>query len=433
MSDVEAALARLADRRPRIIDLSLDRMFAALERLGNPHHKLPPAFHVAGTNGKGSTIAFLRAALESAGKTVHVYTSPHLVRFNERIVVAGEEISDARLIDLLARCEERVGDTQLTYFEATTCAAFLAFAEAPADYAIIEVGLGGRLDATNVIDNPLATLVTAVDLDHQQFLGETIAAVASEKAGIFRRDAPAVIAPQSPEAMAVLEDCAQKAGAKLHASGMQWNAFAEHGRLTYQDETTLSDLNAPRLAGAHQIQNAGTAVAAVKATGIDVGDDALSRGLASAQWPARLQRLTRGPLIDLAQDLLGEAPEIWLDGGHNPHAGRAVARAMADMEERNARPLVMIAGMQANKDAAGYFAPFEGIVSKVFAVAATKENVATPQEVESAAKQSGHDARACSSLEEALGLACAHTKNDPPRILISGSLFLAGEILKTHD
>ena len=408
-------------------------MFAALERLGDPHKKMPPAFHVAGTNGKGSTIAFLRAALESAGKTVHVYTSPHLVRFNERIIVAGEEISDARLIDLLARCEERVGDTQLTYFEATTCAAFLAFAETPADFAIIEVGLGGRLDATNVFDNPLATLVTAVDLDHQQFLGDTIAAVASEKAGIFRKNTPAVIALQSPEAMAVLEDCAQKAGAQLHASGMQWNVFAEHGRLIYQDEARLSDLDAPRLAGAHQIQNAGTAVAAIKAAGLDIDNAALSRGLASAQWPARLQRLTRGPLIDLAQQILGEAPEVWLDGGHNPHAGRAVARCMADMEERNARPLVMIAGMQANKDAKGYFAPFVGIVSKVFAVAAAAESVAAPEEVEAAARQIGHDAQACASLEDAMGLACAHTKNDPPRILISGSLFLAGEVLKTHS
>lgn len=433
MSDVEAVLARLADRRPRIIDLSLDRMVTALARLGDPQKQLPPVFHVAGTNGKGSTIAFLRAMLEAAGKSVHVYTSPHLVRFNERIVVARAEISDAALIDLLERCENLVGDTQLTYFEATTCAALLAFAETPADYAIIEVGLGGRLDATNVFDRPLATIATAVDLDHQQFLGETLSEVAAEKAGIFRKGVPAVIAPQSPDAMAVLEKHASEARALVHAFGMQWNAYAEHGRMIYQDDNGLSDLDLPRLAGAHQIENAGTAIAAIKASGLELGDAILSEGIVSARWPARLQRLTRGPLVELARSLLGEAPEIWLDGGHNPHAGRAVARAMADMEERNARPLMMIAGMQANKDAVGFFAPLVGIVSKVFAVAAKQGSVASPQEVEAAARSAGHDTQTCASLEQAMRLACTHKKNEQPRILIGGSLYLAGEILSSND
>lgn len=432
MSDVEAVLARLADRRPRIIDLSLDRMVTALARLGEPHKHLPPVFHIAGTNGKGSTIAFLRAILERAGKSVHVYTSPHLVRFNERIVVASGEISDPALIDLLQRCEDLVGDTQLTYFEATTCAALLAFAESSADYAIIEVGLGGRLDATNVFDQPLVTVATAVDLDHQQFLGETHSAVAAEKAGIFRKGAPAVIAPQLPDVMAVLETHAREAGALMHAFGMQWNAYTEHGRLIYQDETGLSDLDPPRLAGVHQIENAGTAIAAINAAGLVLDDAILSAGLTSARWPARMQRLTRGPLVDLAQSLLGEAPEIWLDGGHNPHAGRAVARAIADMEERNARPLMMIAGMQSNKDAVGYFAPFIGIVSEVFAVAAKQGSVASPQEVEDAARGAGHAAEACASLEQAMRFACTRNKNEPPRILIGGSLYLAGEILAAN-
>ncbi len=433
MSEVEAVLARLAERRPRIIDLSLNRMVTALARLGDPHKHLPPVFHVAGTNGKGSTIAFLRAILEAAGKSVHVYTSPHLVRFNERIVVAGKEISDAALIDLLERCEDHVGDTQLTYFEATTCAAFLAFAETPADYAIIEVGLGGRLDATNVFSKPLATVATAVDLDHQQFLGETLSVIASEKAGIFRNSVPAVIAPQSPDVMAVLEERAREAGAPIHAFGMQWNAYVEHGRMIYQGENSLADLDLPRLAGAHQIENAGTAIAAINAAGLVIDDAILSSGLVSAHWPARMQRLTRGPLVDLAGSLLGEAPEIWLDGGHNPHAGRAVARALADMEERNARPLMMIAGMQANKDAVGYFAPLVGIVSEIFAVAASNEGVASSEEVELAARSAGHVVKACATLEQAMRLACAHKENKPPRILIGGSLYLAGEVLKTHS
>ncbi len=433
MSDVEAVLARLADRRPRIIDLSLDRMATALARLGDPQKQMPPVFHVAGTNGKGSTIAFLRAMLEAAGRSVHVYTSPHLVRFNERIVVAGAEISDTALIDLLKHCENLIGDTQLTYFEATTCAALLAFAETPADYAIIEVGLGGRLDATNVFDRPLATIATAVDLDHQEFLGKTLSAVAAEKAGIFRKGVPAVIAPQSPDAMAVLETRACEAGALVYAFGMQWNAYTEHGRMIYQDDNGLSDLDLPRLAGAHQIENAGTAIAAIKAAGLVLDDAVLSEGLTSARWPARLQRLTHGALIELAHSLLGEAPEIWLDGGHNPHASRAVARAMSDMEERNPRPLIMIAGMQANKDAVGFFAPLVGIVSKVFTVAAKQGSVASPQAVEEAARSAGQDAQACVSLEQAMRLACTHNKNEPPRILIGGSLYLAGEILASND
>ncbi len=432
MSDVETVLARVAARRPKVIDLSLDRVFAALSRLGDPHKRLPPVFHVAGTNGKGSTVAYLRAVLEAAGKSVHVYTSPHLVRFNERIVVAGNEIADADLIDALERCDKAVGEQKLTYFETTTCAAFLAFAERRADYLLLEVGLGGRLDATNVLDAPLAAVVTAIDMDHQQFLGDTLAKIAAEKAGIFRKDAPAVIGRQSPEAMAVLQARAEEVGAKVFAFGRQWDAWSEHGRLIYQDETGLCDLSAPKLIGAHQIDNAALAVATLRAAGLDLSDDALSAGLAEAFWPGRLQRLTRGPLIDRAHELLGDAPEIWLDGGHNPGAGRAVAAAMAQLEERSPKPLVMIAGMQANKDAAGYFASFADIAETVFTVAAAHNGAALPEELADAAQGAGLNARACASIDEALGLACANRDGAPPRLLISGSLFLAGEILREN-
>ena len=433
MTDVEAALARLAERRPRIIDLSLDRMKEALRRLGNPQLKLPPVLHVAGTNGKGSTIAFMRAMLEAAGKRVHVYTSPHLVHFNERIVVAGEEIDDASLIGLLERCEEAVGDTQLTYFEATTCAAILSFAETPADFTIMEVGLGGRLDATNVFEQPLVTVATAIDIDHQQFLGETISEIAAEKAGIFRKGVPAVIGPQSPEAFAVLERIAEEQRAPIHAFGMQWNAFIEHGRMIYQDDDGLSDLDSLALLGAHQIENAGTAVAALKAAKLNIDDAVLSAGLKSAKWPGRLQRLKEGPLVDQARTGFSAQPEIWLDGGHNPHAGRAIARALADMEDRDARPLVLIAGFQANKDAAGYFASFAGIAAGVYAVSSFSENAAPFEAIDEAAQVAGIPATECHSIEDAIEKIAMRYKKEPPRVLIGGSLYLAGEVLKLNS
>lgn len=433
MSKVEALLARVAARRPRVIDLSLDRVFAALARMGDPHKKLPPVFHVAGTNGKGSTVAFLRSILEAAGKSVHVYTSPHLVRFNERIVVAGREIEDDALIDALERCDRAVGEEKLTYFETTTCAALLAFAETAADYAIIEVGLGGRLDATNVFDRPLACLITPVDLDHQQFLGDTLSLIAAEKAGILRAGVPAVIGVQAPDAMATIEARAEEIGAPLFAFARQWQVYAEHGRMIYQDEAGLCDLDAPRLPGAHQIANAGLAVAALRAAELGLSDGVLSEGVASARWPARLQRLTRGPLVDLARDLLGGAPEIWLDGGHNPHAGRAVAAVMAGFEERNSRPLVMISGMQANKDAEGYFSAFSGLAAKLYAVAADHSGVAPVEEVARAAAAVGLDTEIGPSVGAALRRACEDNAKEPPRFLISGSLYLAGEILKENS
>ena len=432
MSKVEALLDRIAARRPRVIDLSLDRVFAALSRLGDPHQHLPPVFHVAGTNGKGSTVAFLRSVLEAAGKSVHVYTSPHLVRFNERIVVAGREIGDDALIDALERCDRAIGGDRLTYFETTTCAALLAFAETPADYAVIEVGLGGRLDATNVFERPLASLITPVDLDHQQFLGDTLALIAGEKAGILRSGAPAVIGVQAPEAMATIEARAEEIGAPLFAFARQWQVYAEHGRLIYQDEAGLCDLDPPRLPGDHQIANAGLAVAALRAAGLRIADGVVSRGLSAARWPGRLQRLTRGPIVDLAAGLLGAQPEIWLDGGHNPHAGRAVAAAVAGFEERNAKPLIMISGMQANKDAEGYFAAFAGLAAKLYAVAADHQGVAPAAEAAAAARAAGLDVEVAGTVETALRRACAGKADEPPRLLISGSLYLAGEILREN-
>ena len=432
MTKIEEVLASVAARRPQLIDLSLDRVFAVLDRLGAPHRKLPPVFHVAGTNGKGSTVAFLRAILEAAGKSVHVYTSPHLVRFNERIVVAGNEIEDDALIDALLRTDTAAGADKLTYFETTTCAAFLAFAETPADYSIIEVGLGGRLDATNVFDKPLAAVVTPVDLDHQQFLGDTLAEVAAEKAGIFRANAPAVIGAQSPDAMARLVSIAEATGAQVNAFGQEWQVFAEHGRLIFQDDQGLADLDPPKLPGAHQFENAGLAIAALRAAGLSLPNAVLSAGLVSAHWPARMQRLRTGPLIDAARARFGDGVEVWLDGGHNPHAGKAVAHTLAQMQDANSRPLVMISGMQANKDASGYFENFVGLVRKVYAVAADHEGVAPASEVAGAASAAGLDAVSFETIEGALEAVSADQKNEPPRIFIGGSLYLAGEILRDN-
>lgn len=429
MTDPQAVLERIAARRPVLIDLGLERMFAALEALGDPHRRLPPVFHIAGTNGKGSTVAYLKSILEAAGNSVHVFTSPHLVRFNERIVLAGREISDDCLVDVLTRCDREVGAKSLTFFEATTCAAFLAFSETPADYLILETGLGGRLDATNVIDRPLAALITPVAYDHQQFLGDTLEEIAGEKAGIFRPGAPAVIGPQSPAAMQALAAAAARIGADLFAYGHSWNVFLEHGRMVYQDENGLCDLSPPRLIGNHQIPNAGLAIAGLRAAAIALDDAVLSAGIESAAWPARLQRLKRGPIVAYAQAQCAQT-EIWLDGGHNPHAAEALAAALADLEEKSPRPLVLISGMQETKDHQGFFVPFAGIARAVFTVQANHDGAASASAIAEAATRAGLAARPCVSIDEAVRRAVE--SKEAIRILICGSLYLAGEILRDN-
>ncbi|MBY0422359.1 MAG: bifunctional folylpolyglutamate synthase/dihydrofolate synthase [Parvularculaceae bacterium] len=428
MADPLDVLARLAERRPVLIDLGLERMLAALARLGDPHKRLPPTLHVAGTNGKGSTCAYLRAILEANGHSVHVFTSPHLVRFNERIVVAGREISDEALADVLIRCDVEVGSKALTFFEATTCAAFLAFAETPADYLVLEVGLGGRLDATNVVDNPLVTAITPVGLDHMQFLGDTVEKIAFEKAGILKRGAPAAIGPQTPGALDVIERQAARVGAPLFAYGSSWTAWSEQGRLLYQDDDGLSDLDAPRLLGQHQILNAGLAVATAKAAGLGLSDKTLSQGVAAARWPARMQRLRSGPIVALAE-AAGD-PEVWLDGGHNPHAAKALAAVLADLEEKAPKRLALIAGMQSTKDQSGFFAPFKGVAAEVLTVKADHEGAADAGVVAEAAERAGLPARPAASVEDAARRIFADGR--PTRLLICGSLYLAGEVLRAH-
>jgi len=429
MTPVDSILARLLALHPRRIDLSLERVHRVLERLGHPERRVPPVIHVAGTNGKGSTIAFLRAMLEAAGKSVHAYTSPNLVRINERFRLGrqngGVLVSDAELADALAECERANGDAPITIFEIETAAAFVLFSRHPADMLLLEVGLGGRLDATNVIERPLASVITPVSMDHVEFLGDTIERIAAEKAGILRASVPAVIAPQSDEALTAIERQAAKVRAPLYAAGQHWTANMEHGRLVYQDEQGLFDLPPPKLFGRHQFDNAGTAIAALRAAGIRLPMKAVEQGLTRTEWPARLQRITAGRLPALAPP----GAELWLDGGHNAEGGRAIAAALADLEERVSRPLVLVVGMLTTKDREAFLRNFTGLVRRVFGVPIHQDKGVPAAEIAVAAQAAGIPADAASGIEEALAAIGTLGFDPPPRILITGSLYLAGEVL----
>ena len=436
MDSLDAILARCLALHPKLIDLSLGRIERLLARMGHPERRLPPVIHVAGTNGKGSTIAFMRAVLEEAGRRVHVYTSPHLVRFNERIRLGAEGggrfVPDERLAEALTRCLALNAGEPITFFEITTAAAFDLFASSPADALLLEVGLGGRLDTTNVVARPACTVVTPVGSDHTEFLGETLSEIAREKAGIFKPGCPAVIAPQDhEEADAALVTAAERARAQpLVVGGQDFTAWSERGRLVYQDEGGLLDLPAPRLLGRHQIVNAGTAIAALRNAGLgEIEAGAFERGIASVDWPGRLQRLPRGRLSELAPD----GAELWLDGGHNRDGARVVAAAMADLEDRAPAPLVLVLAMLAKKDAPGFMAEFRGLARDVVAVPMTAETPTwRPRAIVDLAEEAGFRARSAPDLEAALGGLGRTAYERPPRVLICGSLYLAGEVLKLN-
>lgn len=434
MKDIESIVARLMALHPKRIDLSLDRVQRLLAALGHPERKLPPVIHVAGTNGKGSTIAFLRAILEAAGKRVHAYTSPHLVRFNERFRIGasgeGHLVSDDELSAILEECERANAGAPITAFEITTAAGLLIFARHPADVLLMEVGLGGRLDATNVIDHPLATIITRISIDHTDFLGDSLGKIAAEKAGILKRGVPAVIASQNREALAVIERQAGRLGAPLKIAGEDWTATEERGRLVYQDEAGLLDLPAPRLYGRHQFENAGLAIAALRATRqFAIPGAAFDAGMTKAEWPARLHRLAHGRLVELAP----AGSELWLDGGHNPDGGRAVAAALADLEERVSRPLVLVVGMLASKDCEGFLSNFAGLARRLIAVTIPgAEKGLSPETVADIARSIGLSATSRDNLAEAFDAARKLDLEPPPRILITGSLYLAGEVLREN-
>jgi len=417
----DAILARMLALHPKIIDLTLDRMWRLLERLDHPERKLPPVIHVAGTNGKGSTLAMIRAGIEGAGMTAHAYTSPHLARFHERIRVAGTLISEPDLTAVLDECWQANGGEQITYFEITTCAALLAFSRTPADYTLLEVGLGGRLDATNVVAQPRLTVITPVSLDHQQYLGESLGQIAFEKAGILKRQVPCIVAPQEDAAMEVVEAHAERIHAPLLAHGQHWHVTREHGRLVYQDETGLLDLPPPNLPGAHQFDNAGTALAALRQLGLP--EAAMEAAVTQAYWPARMQRLTDGPLPALLPQ-----GELWLDGGHNPAAGEALARHLASLP---ARPTHLICGMLNTKDIGGFLRPLAGVADSLTALTIPGETATlTADETCAAATDAGHVAVTAPSLTEALSRIGAD--HPASRVLICGSLYLAGHVLREN-
>jgi dihydrofolate synthase/folylpolyglutamate synthase len=434
MDQRDSILSRLLDLHPKRIDLSLGRIERLLVALGRPETRLPPIIHVAGTNGKGSTIAFLRAMLEASGARVHVYTSPHLLRFNERIRLGAEGggriVDDAPLNAALERCEQANAGAPITFFEVTTAAAFLLFSETPADWLLLETGLGGRFDATNVVSRPKATVITSISIDHQEFLGDTVEKIAFEKAGIFKRDAHAIVGYQSEPAAQVLERQARRVGAPLTLAGRDFHMREEGGRLVFEDEQGLLDLPLPRLAGRHQHENAAAAIAALRAILPDLPAAAIESGLTGAEWPARLQRLLRGRIVDLAP----AGAEVWLDGGHNEDGGRVLAEAMAEFHDRAPRPLALICGAQVTKDVRALLRHFAGLARAVVAVPVEGEHKSwPPEEVARLARAEGiTTAAAAHNVEEALQILRGESFAQPPRVLIAGSLYLAASVLSAN-
>jgi len=417
----DVILARMMSLHPKIIDLTLDRVWRLLVALGNPERYLPPVIHIAGTNGKGSTLAMIRAGLEGGGCRVHAYTSPHLARFHERIRLAEGLISEPDLEAVLAECETANGPDSITYFEITTCAALLAFARNPADYTLLEVGLGGRLDATNVVKSPRLTVITPVSIDHQQYLGDTLPEIAGEKAGIIKQGVPCIVGPQEDAALEVIEAKAARLQAPLLVHGRDWHVWEEHGRLVYQDEQGLLDLPMPVLIGAHQVQNAGIAIAALRALG--KGEAACKAALTKAEWPARLQRLRHGPLVEAAAGC-----ELWLDGGHNPGAGLALAEALGRLPTR---PLAMVCGMLNTKDIKGYLRPLAGLADQLVALSIPGEPNTLPADVTAAAAaEVGMKSSAAPDAHTAIRTIA--TAQPGCRILICGSLYLAGNVLREN-
>ncbi|MFT5649366.1 MAG: dihydrofolate synthase/folylpolyglutamate synthase [Yoonia sp.] len=417
----DAILARMMALHPKVIDLTLDRVWSLLEKLDNPQDKLPPVIHLAGTNGKGSTQAMIRAGLEQSGASVHAYTSPHLARFHERIRLVGTLITEDALSEILDRCYTANGPDPITYFEITTIAGLLAFAEKPADFTLLEVGLGGRLDATNVVDKPAITVITPIDLDHQQFLGDTLTAIAGEKAGIIKRGVTCVVGPQHEESMDVIEAVAARAGAPLLAYGQHWHVSVERDRLIFQDDHGLLDLPLPALLGPHQIQNAGAAIATLRYLGLD--EDACEAALTQAYWPARMERLTSGKLVDMAKPA-----ELWLDGGHNPAAGRALA---ATLKAQPPRPTHLICGMLNTKDIGGYLQPLAEVADSLTAVSIPDEVNTLPAETTAAqALKVNLPAKTAADVGSAIAQIVDHTPN--ARILICGSLYLAGHVMREN-
>ena len=434
-----AILTRLLDLHPKLIDLTLGRMERLLAALGHPETKLPPVIHIAGTNGKGSVLATLKAMLQAEGKRVHAYSSPHLVEFRERIEIGGAPITEDALSDILEEVERINGGEPITFFEITTAAGLLAFSREPADVLLLEVGLGGRLDATNVVDKPAVTVITPVSIDHTDFLGATLGQIAGEKAGILKKGCVAIIGPQEPDAETAIDGVAAIRRVPLKLYGSDFIAHEEHGRLVYQDTDGLMDLPLPRLIGRHQIENAAIAIAAAKAfIGGELSPETIAAGFRTASWPGRLQRLKEGPIVaSLGRTgvLDAEAPDVWVDGGHNPAAASVLAQTMADLDERVPRPLYVIAGMLSNKDPVGFFEPFEGLTRRVYGVPMIEGHRGfEPTDMALAASKLGISAGTASNVLDAISQVMSDVEEgETPRILITGSLYLVGDVLRENS
>ena len=433
MARSDAILRRLPQLHPKIMDLSLERILRLLDQLGNPHEQLPPVVNIAGTNGKGSTLTYMRGGLEAAGYAVHAYTSPHLVRFHERIYIGqpgqGELISEEYLCELLLECEAANNGAQITFFEITTAAALLAFSRRKADICLLEVGLGGRVDATNVVDAPALTVITPVDFDHQAYLGDTIESIAGEKAGIMKRQVPCVLGPQTDAARAVMEARAQEVHAPLVIANQDFQAYEEHGRLVYQDDAGLLDLPLPNLIGRFQIENAGTAIAALRALdGFNIKESHIIQAVSHATWPARMQLLDQGHIADMLPD----GSEVWVDGGHNASAGRAIASSLADLEERVSRPTILVLGMLASRIPQDFLKPFEGLVATIIATPISDEpNAMSAEDLAAACSDFEMDVKIATGIEDAISQAAG--SGQPVRVLVSGSLYLAGHVLALNS
>ena len=422
MSRTDAILKRLTALYPKFMDLDLGRQHRLLADLGHPERRLPPVIHVAGTNAKGSTIAYLRAMLEAAGKRVHVYTSPHLVRFNERVRLAGKLVSTRRINDALEEVERINAGKPITQFEITTSAALKLFAETPADFLLLEVGLGGDFDSTNVIDHPLGTIITPVDFDHQKWLGHTIKEIASHKAGILKRGAPAVVGRQRDEGLSEIERAAAKLKIVPFVQGRDYDGYAQDGRLVYQDEDGLLDLPPPALIGHHQFDNAALAIAAVRHFKLPISDAQIAEGLRTVIWPARIQPL-RGKL----SDMLPKSSELWLDGAHNAHGAAALARSIEEMNALRKKPLILIIGMMNTREPTDFIEPFIKMSPRVMTLTILGEPNAHPAaHIAVAATAAGLAAKTYRSVESALQEAA---KTPGARVVICGSLYLGGDVL----
>ena len=436
MSSAEREINALMALHPKGFDLSLGRISRLLERLGNPHEKLPPVIHVAGTNGKGSTTAFCRSILEAQGLEVHVHTSPHLVNWHERFRIGAEGgghlVDDEVLAEAVRRVAEANRGETITVFEILTAVMFVLFSEHPADAAVIEVGLGGRFDATNVIAHPAVSVIMSISLDHQAYLGDRVELIAAEKAGIIKPGSPVVIGAQTEDAArGVLVETAERLGCPLSVYGQDFFAVEENGRLAYQDDEELLDLPLPKLAGRHQQANAAAAIRALKSAGFALTEQSITEGLLNVSWPGRLERLTHGRLVEGAMD----GVEFWIDGGHNPGAGQVIAEAMANLNDRESRPLFLITGMINTKDPVGYFEAFAGMARHVFTVPVPDSDASLdPDFLADTADEAGLTAEPAESVEAAIAAICSNWNGleRPPRILIGGSLYLLGDVLRVN-